>query len=193
LLGGAAGALSMVPVELLDGFAEDWGASYGDIIADVGGAAFATGNELLWSEQRIQTKISWHPTAFANVRPDLFGVGATRFLKDYNGHTAWLSFRVHSFLPESKLRDKYPRWLNVAVGYGANGMLGGYNNGQLTPEIRDREYRQYYLAFDIDFTQIKTRSGFLDMMLGILNVVHLPSPTLEYNSKFGFRGHWLYM
>jgi hypothetical protein len=192
LWGGAAGALSLVPIELLDGFAKDWGASYGDIIADVGGAALATGNELLWSEQRLQMKVSYHPTAYRFVRPDIFGDEYSKFLKDYNGHTAWLSCRVHSFLPEGKFRDKYPKWLNVAVGYGANGMLGGYENG-ITPEIREREYRQYYLAFDIDLTQIKTRSGFLDTMLGILNVVHLPSPTLEYNGKHGLRWHWLYM
>jgi hypothetical protein len=192
LYGGLIGGLAMVPVELLDGFAEKWGASWGDILADMGGGALAFGNEMLWAEQRIQAKVSYHPTGYADARPDLFGDKYTKYLKDYNGHTGWLSFRVHSFLPESKFKAHYPRWLNLAVGYGANGLMGGYDGG-LTPAIRDREYRQYYLSPDIDLSAIKTRSGALRLVLDILNLIHLPSPALEYNSRHGLRWHWLYM
>lgn len=192
LYGGLIGGLAMVPVELLDGFAEKWGASWGDIVADMGGGLIAYGNEMLWSEQRIQIKVSYHPTYYATVRPDLFGDKYTKYLKDYNGHTGWVSMRVHSFLPEGKFRQKYPRWLNLAFGYGANGLLGGYDNG-ITPAIAEREYRQYYLAADIDLSAIPTRSGALRLALDILNCIHLPSPTLEYNGKHGFRWHWLYM
>lgn len=192
LYGGLTGFLALVPVEVLDGFAEKWGASWGDLVADFAGGALAAGNELLWSEQRIQLKISYHPTKYADLRPDLFGDKITKYVKDYNGHTTWLSFRLHSFLPESKFKKRYPRWLNLAVGYGANGLLGGYEQG-LTPAIREREYRQYYLAFDIDLSYIKTKSAFLDFLLGVVNFIHLPSPTLEFNSKHGFRWHWLYM
>ena len=192
LFGSLIGFGTMLPMEVLDGFATKWGASWGDIAADFGGAALAFGNEVLWSEQVIQSKVSYHPTAYADQRPDLFGDKYTRYLKDYNGHTGWLSFRVHHFLPESKFKEKYPRWLNVAVGYGANGLLGGYDEG-LTPAIREREYRQYYLALDIDLSAIKTRSGALNLVFDILNVIHLPAPTLEYNGKHGLRWHWLYM
>jgi hypothetical protein len=190
--GGLTGFLALAPVELLDGFAEKWGASWGDLVADFAGGALAFGNEMLWSEQRIQIKISYHPTGYADARPDLFGNTYTRYLKDYNGHTVWASFRVHSFLPEGKFKEKYPRWLNLAVGYGANGLLGGYENG-ITPAIREREYRQYYLSPDIDLSNIKTKSGALNLILDILNFIHLPSPALEYNGKHGFRWHWLYM
>lgn len=192
IYGGMAGFLSLVPVEILDGFAEKWGASTGDLITDFAGGALATVNELLWSEQRIQAKVSYHPTYYAEARPDLFGDKYSKFLKDYNGHTVWLSFRTHSFLPESRLKEKFPRWLNVAVGYGANGLLGGYENG-ITPEIRAREYRQYYLSLDVDLSAIRTRSGVLNLLLDIANVIHLPAPAFEYNGKHGFRWHWLYM
>jgi hypothetical protein len=192
LYGSLIGGLAMVPVELLDGFADKWGASWGDIVADVSGGGLAFANEMLWSEQRIQTKVSYHPTPYADARPDLFGDKYTKYLKDYNGHTGWLSCRVHSFLPEGKFKRIYPRWLNLAVGYGANGLLGGYDNG-LTPAILDREYRQYYLSVDLDLTAIKTRSGALRFIFDLINVVHLPAPALEFNSKHGFRWHWLYM
>lgn len=193
LYGSLIGGLAMVPLELLDGFATKWGASWGDIIADVSGGGLAFANEMLWAEQRIQMKVSYHPTGYADARPDLFGDQYTKYLKDYNGHTGWLSFRLHSFLPESKFKQIYPRWLNVAVGYGANGLLGGYGDHGNSQAIRDREYRQYYLAFDLDLSAIPTRYGSLRILLDILDCVHLPSPTMEYNSKHGFRWHWLYM
>lgn len=192
LYGGLIGGLAMVPVELLDGFATKWGASWGDIVADVSGGGLAFANEMLWSEQRIQVKVSYHPTAYADARPDLFGDKYTKVMKDYNGHTGWLSFRVSSFLPDGKFKDKYPKWLSFAFGYGANGLLGGYDGG-LTPAIKAREYRQYYFSPDIDLSAIKTKSGALRLILNILDCVHLPSPAIEYNSKHGFRWHWLYM
>jgi Predicted periplasmic lipoprotein (DUF2279) len=192
VLGGLTGFVTLIPLEILDGFTEKWGASPGDLVTDFAGGALAFTNEALWNEQRLQMKVSYHPTAYQKARPNLFGDQWSRYLKDYNGHTIWMSARVHSFLPEGNFKNKYPKWLNVAVGYGAGGMLGGYDNG-LTPEIRDREYSQYYLALDLDLSQIKTKSAFLDVMLGILDAIHLPSPTLELNGKFGLRGHLLYM
>lgn len=193
LYGGLIGFMSLAPIEVFDGLAEKWGASWGDLAVDFAGAALAFGNEMLWSEQRIQFKVSYHGTAYPLLRPDVFGNSYTRLLKDYNGHTLWASARVHSWLPEGKFKQKYPRWLNVAFGYGAEGMLGGYIDGRLTPAIRAREYRQYYLSLDVDLSAIPTSSGALDLILDVLNVIHLPAPALEYNSKFGLRWHWLYM
>ena len=45
-------------------------------------------------------------------------------LKDYNGQTYWLSANLKSFFPGSNI----PPWLNVAIGYGADGMFGGFEN-----------------------------------------------------------------
>jgi len=192
LYGGVIGFMSLAPIEVFDGYAEKWGASWGDLVADGAGAGLAFANEMLWSEQRIQIKISYHTTPYAKVFPNLFGNDVTKVLKDYNGHTGWLSFRIHSWLPEGKFKRKYPRWLNVAVGYGANGLTGGYDQG-LTPSIRDREYRQYYLSLDVDFTAIPTRHGGVRLLLDVLNVIHFPAPALEFNGQHGFRWHWLYM
>jgi hypothetical protein len=94
---------------------------------------------------------------FGSTLPELL-------LKDYNAQTYWLSFNLHSFLPQSKL----PKWLNVSVGYGAQGLLGGYenvaydNNGNVVFDRRDiPRYRQWYLAPDVDLTKIKTKSKFI--------------------------------
>ena len=45
-------------------------------------------------------------------------------LKDYNGQTYWLSANLKSFFKKSNV----PTWLNISVGYGAEGMFGATEN-----------------------------------------------------------------
>ena len=199
LLYSGIGAYAMMStIEVFDGFSSAWGASPSDLGFNALGTGLAVTNEALWNEQRLQLKISYHDPVWygdpdwASQRPDLLGSGIDRIVKDYNGHTIWLSGRVHSFLPEGKFKDKYPKWLNVAVGYGAEGMLGEWDDPTKADEIREREYRQYYLSFDLDLAAIETSSGFLDFLLGTFNFIHFPSPALEYNRKDGMKFHWIF-
>lgn len=130
LQGSLSGFLAMSSIELFDAFGETWGFSVADIGANALGAGLAAGNQAWWNEDRLQLKMSYIRSPYTKD-PDftrLFGSNLPEwFLKDYNGQTYWLSVRVHSFLPESKFKDKYPPWLNVAVGYGAEGLEGGYH------------------------------------------------------------------
>ncbi|MFX4861163.1 hypothetical protein ABTC05_19180, partial [Acinetobacter baumannii] len=48
----------------------------------------------------------------------------SRVLKDYNAQTYWASINVRSFFKQSN----WPSWLNIAVGYGAEGMFGASSN-----------------------------------------------------------------
>ena len=52
-----------------------------------------------------------------------------------------------------------PKWLNIAFGYGADGMLTGSAN-DITFSNQNR-MRQFYLSLDVDLTQIKTNSHLL--------------------------------
>ena len=79
---------------------------------------------------------------------------------------------------------RFPKWLNLAVGFGAEGMTGGDFNpkevdGRTLPEFE--RYRQYYLAFDIELSKIQTRSSFLKGAFKLINIIHLPLPTLEFS------------
>ena len=192
-VGGSAGFFYLTIVEILDGFSAEWGASWGDVIANTAGAALFIGQQLAWDEQRLYLKWSYHPTEYAQYRPDQLGSGGIESaLKDYNGQTYWLSGNIKSFLPKS---SKFPKWLNVAVGYGAEGMLGANSNppeykGKPLPEYT--RYRQYFLTLDVDLTKIKTRSHFLKFILNGLNFIKIPFPTLEYNNQKGFVFHGLY-
>nr|MBA2745208.1 DUF2279 domain-containing protein [Flavisolibacter sp.] len=81
-------------------------------------------------------------------------------------------------------------WLNLAIGYGAEGMFGGYENigfdknGNLNFDRRDiPRTRQWYLSPDIDLTRIKTNSKFLRSAFYVLNMVKIPAPALELSNK----------
>jgi len=190
---GIMGFTSMTVIEILDGFSSDWGASPGDLMANTAGSVLFTGQQLLWKEQRIRLKFSYQPTEYAQYRPDLLGDGALqRVLKDYNGQTYWLSANIKSFLHKD---SGFPAWINVAVGYGAKGMLGSNTNppeynGQILPHA-DR-VRQYYISMDVDWTRIKTNKKGLKFAFKVFNFIKIPFPALEYNKQNGMVFHWLY-
>ena len=96
---------------------------------------------------------------------------------------------MHSFVPKSKI----PKWLNVAVGYGAEGMITGndaFVNTIFLPE--SQRYRQFYLSLDVDLTKIETKSHFLKTFFSVFNTIKIPAPTFEYSANEGLRGHILY-
>lgn len=193
-LGGMSGAFYQTVIETLDGFSKEWGWSWGDFTANVVGSGMLVAQELAWDEQRIQFKFSFHrktyndPTLIQRSNKIFGSSTAERFLKDYNGQTYWLSANLKSFFPKSKL----PRWLNVAVGTGAEGMFGANENigkdanGNVNFNRTDiKRYRQWYLAPDIDLTKIKTKKKGVKVALNILNIVKFPMPSLELsNGKF---------
>ena len=193
LYGALSGWGFMASVEFLDGLSAEWGASWGDIIANTSGAALFVSQQLLWKEQRIRLKYSYSPSPYAQYRPDLLGYNHwQRSIKDYNGETYWLSANISSFMHRD---SKFPKWLNVAVGYGGKGMLGAYSNppvynGQPLPEFN--RVQQYYLSLDVDWTRIKTNSVVLRNVFKVLSFVKLPFPALEYNKEDGLVGHWMF-
>jgi len=181
-IGGLSGFAYMTVIEVMDGYSEGWGFSWGDMGANAAGAMLAMGQRAAWDEQRIQLKFSYHRSDYAQYRPDLLGKSySERLLKDYNAQTYWLSVNIASFLRKD---TRFPKWLNVAVGYGADGMIGArYNNVVVMDENGNTKdfprYRQVYLSLDADLTKIRTRSKFLKSVFNCLNVVKIPFPNLE--------------
>lgn len=187
IYGSTLGLGFLTAVEVFDGFSKEWGFSWGDMLANAGGTGLYVGQELLWQEQRIALKYSFSRTEFAPQNPDKLGAGLTEeFLKDYNGQTYWLSFNLNSFFRSEFI----PKWLNLAVGYGANGMLSGKDDIVQFPN-QDR-YRQFYLSLDIDLTRIRTNSNLLKSLFSVFNTIKVPMPTLEFNGKNGVKAHYIY-
>jgi len=190
LYGATLGFTFLTAVEILDGFSEEWGFSTGDFIANAAGTGLLIGQELIWSEQRINLKYSFHTTKYAHIRPDVLGQNfLEQTIKDYNGQTYWLSANLWSFNKNSKI----PKWINLAFGYGADGMLSG-NVGTFTnvDNFKDKRYRQFYLSLDIDLTKIKTQSKLLKTVFSAINFIKIPAPTIEFNSNNKFQFHFIY-
>ncbi|WP_091084327.1 DUF2279 domain-containing protein [Flavobacterium gillisiae] len=190
IYGAGLGFAFLTAVEVLDGFSSEWGASSGDIIANASGTALYVSQELLWNEQRITPKFSFHTTKYAQYRPNVLGSSfVEQILKDYNGQTYWLSANLYSFSKGSKI----PKWLNLAVGYGADGMItGNGENNALFPTLKTERIRRFYLSLDVDLTKIQTKSHFLKTIFSVLNTLKIPAPTIEYSHREGFRGRISY-
>ena len=190
LYGGTAGFVYLAGIEVMDGFSSEWGFSWGDIAANGAGAALLIGQELLWQEQRITMKFSYHQTDYAEVSPDLLGDSwNSSILKDYNGQTYWLSFNVHDLSGW----DAWPQWLNVAAGYGADGMVTAqYNSSFYEANPEYKWQRQFYASLDIDLRKIPVKNKFLKSVLNTINFIKVPMPTIEWNQKGSPEYYWLY-
>ncbi len=190
LYGATLGFAFLTTVEIFDGFSEEWGFSPGDVLANALGTSLLIGQELLWNEQRIQYKFSFHTTEYPQYFPEKLGENTLQqIIKDYNGQTYWLSVNLWSFFKESKI----PRWLNVAVGYGSEGL----------PEIKKAPckypstepyptFRQFYASIDVDLTKIRTKSPFLKTLFNMFNYLKIPAPTLEITGNGKFIFHPIY-
>lgn len=193
-IGGSIGLGYMTAIEILDGFSRGWGFSWGDEVANSLGTSLAVCQEAFWNEQRIQVKFSYANSGLAKYNPDLLGdTPYTRILKDYNGQTLWLSVNPYAFM---KRDTKFPKWLNVTLGYSAYGMLGGFENNFVVQDangnvLKFERARRYYLSLDIDLTRIKTKSTFLKTLFSVVNVLKFPAPAIQF-SQGKFRGYYLY-
>ena len=216
------GALAQTTIEVMDGYSSKWGFSLSDFGANALGLALFAGQQSVWREQRIVLKVSSSSKDYTQVRLEPFNIdginqpikdfentiineqvrrlygssGLERFLKDYNAQTIWMSANVNAFFPQAPTPD----WLNLSFGYGAENLLGGFDN-QWTANgniynvdlgLHPR-HSQYFLSPDIDLTRIKVKKPFWKTVLSVLNILKIPMPTLEYNSTGQFVWHWLFL
>lgn len=174
---------AMASIEVLDGFSSGYGASASDLLANSIGSGLYFSQKLLWKEIRIHPKFSFHRTSLAQERPSALGETLPEeIIKDYNGQTEWLSFDVDKFMP-------FPKWLNVAVGYGAHNMI--YANDSQNMAAGFQPYRQLYLSLDLDVTGIHSKSKIVKTLLYLVNTIKIPAPTLEF-SQGKIKAHAFY-
>jgi hypothetical protein len=165
-------------IEIFDGFSSGYGASVSDLAANASGSLLFWGQMAGWQEVRIHPKFSFSRSSKAPQNPDLLGKSfSEEVLKDYNGQTYWLSIDMDKFM-------RFPKWLNLAAGYGANNMVNARDSQNIDP------YRQFYLSVDFDLTSFHPKSKALRALIFFANMVKLPAPAIEFSPK-GIRGHVL--
>jgi fluoride ion exporter CrcB/FEX len=201
LYGMGVGALYQATIEVLDGTSAEWGFSLGDFTANTTGCALFGLQQAFWKEQRIVLKVGNFPKKYDNtlikqtdgsllsissMAKKLYGTNYTyTFFKDYNAINWWLSINPYSFAKQSK----FPKWLNIAVGYSAENVFGAYYNLPPANTESYTRYRQYMLSLDIDLSKLNPKSKFLKSVCKTFNFIKIPAPALEYNSLGKFKFH----
>lgn len=189
LYGAGASLLFLSSIEVLDGFSDEWGFSWYDFGSNAVGVGLFVGQDLLWNEQRIGLKYSFNRTDFPDLRPDVLGSSFTEELfKDYNAQTYWLSFNMASFVKSEKI----PGWLNLAIGFGANGMISGRKGDEPHGIEGFERSREFYISLDLDLSRIKTNSHLLKTIFSVFNSIKIPMPTVEFSNRNRTRFHLLY-
>jgi uncharacterized protein YfiM (DUF2279 family) len=200
-------------IEVLDGYSAEWGFSWGDMAFNTLGSSIYLAQELAWEQQKVAVKFSSFrrdtpdrtllstdgtvSTTLKARRNELFGTSLAEIMvKDYAATTLWASANLHSLFMQGR-ESRFPKWLNVAIGYGADNIYGARRNSWTDDDGHEfvvdntlfPRKRQYYLALDVDLTKIPTQSRFLKVLLGALNTIKVPAPALEYNSAGEWRFH----
>lgn len=179
--------------EVFDGFADDYGASIYDLIANATGAGLVIIQYYLFKRIIVSNKFNFSLTDYAVLRPNMLGDSFwSRYFKDYNGQTYWFSFNLKEL---TKLKF-IPSWFMLSIGYGGDGLLGGHDNvwtddhGETHDMSRITRASRWYISFDIDFSRLKTNIKLIDNLFYISAYLKIPLPGLELNTHKGLRWRW---
>lgn len=167
-------------IEYLDGRSAAWGFSKGDIAANAAGCLLFLSQELFTNKQIIRFKESYSPSPYAVLRPKILGKSPIeRYLKDYNGQTYWLSMSPKSIFKNSIVPD----WLCLSFGYSVDAKLKGNQNSYAHSNgITYYAQREYLFSLDIDCTKIAVKNKLIKTILGAINAIKVPMPTLIWRN-----------
>lgn len=188
LLGSATSMLYMSSIEMLDARSAGWGFSWSDMIANCSGVFLHAAQEKFFHSSSLQLKFSYTPSEFARENPEVLGRNfQQRLLKDYNAQTYWLSYNMSAM---TSVYADFPRWLNVAFGYGATKMLHAKNDVYSVNNFQPT--REFYLSFDADLNRVRCKKVWVKRWLRCLSFIKLPSPTLEIQNDGQMKFHFLF-
>jgi uncharacterized protein YfiM (DUF2279 family) len=178
LFGGGASFVFQSQIEILDGFSEKWGASWGDIVANAAGSALGAAQiadpRLKW----YTLKYSYRPSPYYDAKAGYLG----NVLKDYDGISYWLVLRPADMLPEG---TPWPRWLAVSVGHGADNL----RHARSRPDFPHQ--RLLFVGLDLDvLTTVDWPYPWMRTVAGFFSFVRIPAPALQLTPDL--RWHWLY-
>lgn len=192
-IGSLCSFLMLTPIEFFDGYAAQYGASLGDAFANASGAMFFWWQLRIYKRVVCMPKYSFHPTQYAAMRPNVLGNGIWQsFLKDYNGQTYWFNIPANRLLPTAYRFA--PAWLNVAVGYSADGMAYGRTEQNLANGLQPAREYLFSLNISLRNTSLFRKYGHTTTVRAIVfwfEGYQLPFPCIQLGQN-GFIFHPLY-
>lgn len=168
--GSAMGLAYQIYIEIEDGFSTEWGFSPSDAYADLAGAGYFFLQRRIPFLQNFHEKWTYFPSAFLG-KGTLPGQHRTA-IDDYEGQTYWWCADVWNLLPAS-MQGYYPKWLQVAIGYGAK-----YYGSENTDIPNTREV---YIGLDYHLLHIllRTNSTLANWLVQTIDNFHFPAPAYE--------------
>lgn len=193
IISGAYSFVFQGTFEVLDGFAAEYGFSYGDLVANGAGITLFTTQEILFKKQIVTPKFSFWPSKYAQYRPQLLGSNfPEQILKDYNAQTYWLSVNLSDITPKNW---KIPSWICLSFGYSISEKLKSDQEFYIIQSGNETKtfeaYRRYLLSLDIDLSRIPVKKPWLKALLSNFNALKIPFPAIELSSR-GTKGYWMY-
>lgn len=168
----------LLPIEVMDGFCKGYGFSVADATSNLMGSLACSTQLIYWNRIYVHPAFSYYPSPYAELRPELLGSSYfSKFIKDYNAQTYWLSVP----LPYRW----WPQWLMLSVGYGADGLLGGDTNQWVDTDGHEHNYHyikrlpQVYISLDIDLTKVPFKNNTVVIVGRILNFIKIPLPYFQ--------------
>jgi len=163
----AVPAAHAISIEMMDGFAKYGFSSY-DLTANFLGMAYAYAQIKVPYLQNFNFKWSYYPTS-AYDRPDKdWGLS-----HDYSGHAYWMSVNMKNVLPEGVARY-WPRYLNLAVGYGASNVSYG--------DPASRAKQKLSVSLDYNLSAISIANDTWAMVVRLADKFHYPAPGIQFIS-----------
>jgi len=192
LLAGSMASLTMVGVDIKDGFSY-WGFSPWDVIAGSLGGFYPMAKRYVPGFQFVDYKFSYwqNSSAYWDQVEDKGEDGGGVFTDDYSNQTHWLSLRVNDILPRAAA-DYWPDWLTMAVGVSVQDTIFKKENpsdpGYPWPPHGKREY---YVGLDYDLKAIfHPKSELGKRILTYMNYIKLPAPGYRFYPDRKF--YWIY-
>src|SRR5260221_2463577 len=190
-----SGFVLLLPIEILDGFSINYGASPADLLANGFGSFFCYGYVSYKIISSVIPRFSFHTTAFSLMRPELLGsTFAQQTLKDYNGQTYWLSVDINSILN----RKVFPSWLMLTIGYGAEGLLGGHDNvwqnfsGKTIDHSGIVRTKRFFISVDLNVLVLRSKNKVFNYLFAPFVLLKFPTPAIEFNAERGIVFHPIY-
>ncbi len=210
LTGFLLGTLFQSTIEVMDGFSSKWGFSKADIAMNFAGSGAFVVQQKFWGEQRVTFKLSNIPRPYPSNKINsedglstsslekranaLYGSSfPEKFLKDYNSQVYWMCIDIKKFIPSTS----YPKWLNLAIGYSGGNLYGGFDNtwmeGDALFDVNEMypRYSRFLIAPDINLSSIRTNNYFINGVLDVFDIFHIPMPAIEYNTLGEFKFHFV--
>ncbi|MBU0476229.1 MAG: YfiM family protein [Bacteroidetes bacterium] len=161
LYGGLVAFTFHTFTEVRDGFSSGYGFSWGDLTANLLGAAYPSMQNYYPNLKSFNFKISFYPS-------EKYKNGTHSHIPDdYESTYHWLAIDINKLLPKAA-KEIFPDFIDIAIGHSVNN-LDGFGGGN----------HELYLSLDWDFESLPGEGIFWKSIKRILNYYHFPAPAIK--------------